>query len=325
VTCPPGQTLCGEVCVFTQSDPQNCGSCGNVCQGDLLCIGGVCGCPKGLLACNGKCVDPKSDVNNCGACGTACPDPEVCSMSMCSGACANGLTDCNRDCVDLNSDDKNCGTCGAACVGGTHCQLGKCVQMCPAGQTLCGDKCVSLQSDSANCGTCGNVCPNEYFCIFGSCILGCPQPMTRCVPDGGASDGGTQCVDTRFDPNNCGGCGGADVSPSPSPFQSVNYFPHVCTATPGFHDSPVCSMGRCDWTCDEGFLDCENPPRGSCESGLPPPQSFGNPSNPPTPTVEEMCNDPSNDPCNCGGCNNDCNGQNNRWCFNPCSFGPEPT
>jgi hypothetical protein len=301
VTCPPGQTLCGETCVYTSSDPHNCGSCGNDC-GDLVCIGGTCGCPKGQTACNGECVNTANDVANCGACGTTCPMPQVCSMGMCSGSCAAGLTNCNRDCVDLSSDDKNCGMCGAACASGTHCQGGSCVQECPAGQVVCNGKCVSLSSDNSNCGACGNVCPNDYFCIFGSCILGCPKPLTRCVPDGGESDGGSQCIDTRFDPNNCGGCGGSDVSPAPIPSQPPTR-PHVCTATAGFNDDPVCDNGRCDWVCAAGMLDCDqSQARGariySPNGGNPPPPNVG--------AIEEACVNPTNDNCNCGGCGISC-------------------
>jgi Stigma-specific protein, Stig1 len=312
VTCPPGQTLCGETCVYTSSDPHNCGSCGNDC-GDLVCIGGVCGCPKGQTACNGECVNTTSDVANCGACGTACPMPQVCSMGMCSGSCAAGLTNCNRDCVDLTSDDKNCGMCGAACASGSHCQGGACVQECPAGQVVCNGKCASLSSDNGNCGACGNVCPDQYFCIFGSCILGCPRPLTRCVPDGGESDGGSQCIDTRFDPSNCGGCGGSDVSPAPIPSQPPTR-PHVCTATDGFNDDPVCDNGRCSWTCIEGAIQCESfqPLRGGGGTRLSNPTPKGGPQPAPNePGIEQQCFLTFNDNCNCGGCDIICNPGNN--------------
>src|SRR4051794_31877495 len=101
VTCPPGQTLCGQVCVYTTSDPNNCGSCGNVCQGQLLCVNGTCGCGAGLTACGNLCVDTKSSVENCGSCGNSCPVPQVCSTSACSDNCGTGLTNCNRNCVDV--------------------------------------------------------------------------------------------------------------------------------------------------------------------------------------------------------------------------------
>ena len=61
VTCPPGQTLCGQVCVYTTFDPNNCGSCGNVCRVGNTCSNGHC-CPKGTIFCNGSCVSPRSCV-----------------------------------------------------------------------------------------------------------------------------------------------------------------------------------------------------------------------------------------------------------------------
>src|SRR5262249_19665421 len=45
-TCGPratsATTLCGSTCIDTSSDPNHCGGCGAVCQGD--CVGGQCVC-----------------------------------------------------------------------------------------------------------------------------------------------------------------------------------------------------------------------------------------------------------------------------------------
>jgi hypothetical protein len=300
VTCPPRQTLCSQVCTYTTFDPNNCGSCGNVCQGQLVCINGQCACQAGLTACGNQCVDTKSSVENCGACGNGCPQSQVCSMSACADTCGAGLTNCNRSCVDTMADSSNCGGCGTKCGQGEKCTAGVCKLECPVGQTSCNGKCANLVNDGNNCGVCGNVCPNEYFCVFGTCILGCPQPLTRCVPDGGNSDGGSQCVDSRWDPNNCGGCGGADVSPQPS---ASPFMPHVCTVPGGRGTDPVCDNGRCSATCQNGLTDCRFDSGGPARRN--PFMSFapeGNsPSSPPAPSAL-ACFDFANDNCNCGGC-----------------------
>jgi alpha-tubulin suppressor-like RCC1 family protein len=40
--CTPPQTLCNGTCVNTQTDPANCGACGNVCPGGNTCQSGMC-------------------------------------------------------------------------------------------------------------------------------------------------------------------------------------------------------------------------------------------------------------------------------------------
>jgi hypothetical protein len=40
--CAAGLTLCSGVCVYLPEDPQNCGSCGNVCPTGTSCLGGFC-------------------------------------------------------------------------------------------------------------------------------------------------------------------------------------------------------------------------------------------------------------------------------------------
>jgi hypothetical protein len=75
--CAPGQSLCTSGCVDLQTDPANCGSCGDACSSGV-CQQGVCAssCAKGLTSCpavGGRvCVDLQDDQNNCGACGNAC-------------------------------------------------------------------------------------------------------------------------------------------------------------------------------------------------------------------------------------------------------------
>ena len=86
------------------TDPLNCGGCGNICGGGMVC-------------CSGHCANTKTDANYCGSCGTRCGA---------GGICCNGL------CKNANSDASNCKTCGndctllgllGACCSGT-CALG---------------------------------------------------------------------------------------------------------------------------------------------------------------------------------------------------------
>lgn len=107
------------------SDPQNCGGCGNACStsgGSPQCWGGACGiaCADGRGDCNtsagdGCEVDLTSDLNHCGSCSTDCTGPlppgvataqcsnGSCSVTSCSGgaynedgAFGNGC-ECNAD------------------------------------------------------------------------------------------------------------------------------------------------------------------------------------------------------------------------------------
>jgi hypothetical protein len=80
----------------------------------------------------------------------------------------------------------------------------------------------------------------------------CPVGLTRC---------GDVCVDTSTDANHCGACGNACPVPANA------------TAT--------CSAGRCGFTCNAGYADCD-----------------GNASN--------GCETPLNTLSNCGGCGNAC-------------------
>lgn len=51
ITCPSGQTKCGDICVDLMTDANNCGACGNACAGDGICVDGVCHCEYGPGTC----------------------------------------------------------------------------------------------------------------------------------------------------------------------------------------------------------------------------------------------------------------------------------
>ncbi|MFL5761873.1 MAG: hypothetical protein ACJ789_19410 [Thermomicrobiales bacterium] len=186
-TCSAPQQNCGDVCVDTRSDPNNCGDCGN-------------GCGNGAC-CSGICVDTTSDPAHCGDCQTVCPQGTNCSGGTCG--CASGTTSCNNVCVDLTSDANNCGDCGIVCPSGSLCTGGKC--SCPDSSPPCGQSCCALGLTCTN-GQC--LCPDSTPPCGGTCCqpgLVCAGGVCAC-PSGTTDCSGT-CLDLSSDPNNCGSCG----------------------------------------------------------------------------------------------------------------------
>jgi hypothetical protein len=98
--CPQGSECCGSTCLTpqkAQTDPKNCGACGNVCPANAVCSGGACVCPSGQTACGAHCVDTNTDPHNCGACGHNCSAGDICVDGHCyctdSATCSsNGHT-----------------------------------------------------------------------------------------------------------------------------------------------------------------------------------------------------------------------------------------
>jgi len=129
-----GEACCAGACIDTTSDPNNCGSCGNVCTTtDPNATGATCDgngqcepiCNAPLTACGGQCVDTNTDANNCGGCGGQCPaSGDVCAQGVCEdpplscaqadngfGCCVgNSLYYCVANAITLQ-----------ACAGGTVC------------------------------------------------------------------------------------------------------------------------------------------------------------------------------------------------------------
>jgi len=111
--CGFGESLCpggfgGDFCADTDSDPDNCGFCGNVCLGSDSCVSGRCDrgygndgfgsadeecgfgqelCPSdSLLGDDLVCVDTSRDSGNCGECGVVCPSGSRCVTGTCGNA-----------------------------------------------------------------------------------------------------------------------------------------------------------------------------------------------------------------------------------------------
>jgi hypothetical protein len=121
----PGDPNVG-MCVNTQNDPQNCGSCYNSCLGQSGCIAGQCMCITGRTLCPGPvgtdsnfCWDLTSDPNNCGACGNSCHSG-MCVNSQCT--CGPGYAQCGNECISTQFNDiRHCGGCNNDCSDGGFC------------------------------------------------------------------------------------------------------------------------------------------------------------------------------------------------------------
>ncbi len=190
--CASGLTDCGGVCVDLQSDLNNCGACGEVCESGLVpveCRSGVCeraSCPVGIEYCGAVdgCRDLTSDPAHCGACANACASG-VCNGGVCApggGACPPDQTDCGGVCVHTCCNNEHCGACGTVCPPGETCFEGICGcpsgLCCAEGEVICDGTCVATCCDNNNCGACGNVCTGGLTCFEGKCD--CPSGL--CPP-----------------------------------------------------------------------------------------------------------------------------------------------
>jgi hypothetical protein len=239
------------------------------------------------MQCGALCVNLLTDNANCGACGVACPPGLVCSASSCAATCVSGYATCGTDagayCANLAADFYNCGNCGTACVPGDFCSAGSCKaapSSCPAGQTLCVtdggiSSCNDLQSDPNHCGTCGQSCNAWQTCLGGNCQSAgqtvCPAGLMACP----LGDGGTSCIDTMLDPDNCGGCGqtcGADGVCRTGACICPSYFTQCGVAPAFFCTLATEDRGNCG-SCGHSCIKCE-----SCETGQCTAQDFFGPA-----------------------------------------------
>jgi hypothetical protein len=124
--CDFGEAVCGDACVDVLSDPDNCGTCGNACDGG--CFDGECAtatgtfddCLNGDMTCGGTnmCLTDNPASPSIGICTQACNVVGDCPAApggtpACIDVTGDGATECVLDCSS-----------GQACPTGTTCFAG---------------------------------------------------------------------------------------------------------------------------------------------------------------------------------------------------------
>jgi hypothetical protein len=205
-SCPPGQALCGGTCIDTQSDPQNCGACGTVCDRSQ-CSSGVCA--------SGQTCTPDGEPCNVPAdcCSLLCPHesqaPGVCGCSQVGGVCAGGGDCCQQggdtqvECLGGANSDR-CIVLKGACSSDSDCLSQSCVNgSCHSGclpdgescesSTDCCSKACSISSRICGCAQLGQSCSDDdVYCCEGTpvvCFGAC------CIINGFACSADADCCD----------------------------------------------------------------------------------------------------------------------------------
>lgn len=208
------------------TDPQNCGTCGTVCElpnAFPACEGGFCV----IADCAVGWVDLDAAVAN--GCEYACA-PSNGGAEICDGADndCNGLTD---ELTSLQTDPFNCGACNSVCA------YANAQPLCQAGACAMGDCFVGYHdanlSDADGC---------EYPCtVTNGGVEICDLTDNDC--DAAIDEG----IDLMTDTANCGSCG----------VSCGAQFPNTV---------PVCDQGACELgPCLQGYVDLDGLAQNGCE------------------------------------------------------------
>jgi hypothetical protein len=165
--CEAPRVICSQTCSNPQTDPFNCGRCGNECPTGMFCNAGMCAhvCESGRMACGASCVDPATDHENCGGCNAPCAADRQCKGGECH--CPDQTTECNGACVNPNEDPNNCGICGRMCTSQQICSQGSCVCAGGTKETNCTD---GIDND----------CDGLIDCMDPDCVGTTKPCMGRC-------------------------------------------------------------------------------------------------------------------------------------------------
>ncbi len=275
--CEDGQTLCGDKCVDTLTDPEHCGGCNITCpypqHAGPSCEGGECewSCLAGWVNSDGlydngcECELQEANESICGdLIDNDCDGRVDCADSDCEGAACgeNGLVCDGGFCVCSYGEATEV-TCGDGvdndCDGTADCGDADCSDLSCGDATdkCCSTSCVDTRSSFYHCGICYNDCDSGEVCNLGVCGVACSGERENC---------GGSCVDTSEHVDHCGECH------------------HACPDRP--NATRTCVARECGFVCASGFFNVDTLPENGCECHR-------------TEGVETHCSD---------GADNDCDG-----------------
>jgi hypothetical protein len=305
--CPPGLTLCGGVCVDTDTDNGNCGACAAACPAGTVCNGeGSCQaeCITGFTTCPGEggasyCADLGNDIFNCGGCGQPCAGGDhaypTCAAGQCGLACLDRYVDLDGSAANgcecaigdevCDGEDNDCDGSSDEdfdCLSGESrvCDLpeaGECegTQTCTNACTW--GECTSATQECDPGETRGCECDGTQTCNsscrWDACVIGCEPPANACCEG--------ICIDTQNDPANCGDCGVPCDDGNECTYDAC--ITGICSPTRIDNRAVTCASESgicCGGECRIGGMccidaDCPGGSEGSCEGTPTPCGDFG--------------------------------------------------
>lgn len=199
-------TLCGVLAMVMLSagcppvtrctEDADCADDGMFCNGDEVCVNGVCGHSGDPCPDNETCNEEANRCENCDA-DADCDDGDVCTTDACTdGRCAfTAIADCCVDAADCADDGNDCTT--ATCVANV------CGTENVADGTACNDGDACTEDDACTGGACGGTdvaCDDGDVCTSDSCdaATGCVfTAIPGCCEVDGDCAAGEVCVEMQ--------------------------------------------------------------------------------------------------------------------------------
>jgi hypothetical protein len=85
LVCGDPLVICNNQCVDPSLDPENCGTCNNICDFSVCNNGACLDCTAEGSVCGRQCADLARDPDNCGFCGNPCASG-LCNNGQCEAA-----------------------------------------------------------------------------------------------------------------------------------------------------------------------------------------------------------------------------------------------